>query len=234
MENRKEIQFKDVLQLLKQKWWLILLLSAIGFGSSFLVTKYLLTPIYEAETVLFIGNENTGLGNVDISLGTLNANSQLIVDYQQIALTRLVIDEVIKNTNLDISYEDFQENMVIQTVSDSRLFTVGYKDPDPVVAQTISDELAKQLSLAVFEIVGVENIRILDQAQVPQTPVSPNVSSLSLLGALLGMILSIIVIAILQLIDDTVKSEADVESLLSSNVLGSIPKFKENSNYSNA
>jgi capsular polysaccharide biosynthesis protein len=231
MENRKELQFKDIIQLLKQKWWLILLLTTIGLGTSFLFSTQIMTPIYESETVLFIGNENTGLGSVDISLGTLNADSQLIVDYQQIALTRLVIGAVIQNTNLNISYEDFRENVVIQTVSDSRLFTVGYRDPDPIIAQTVSDELAKQLSLAVFEIVGVENIRILDQAQIPQEPVSPNVLLLSLLGALAGLIISIMIIAILHLLDDTVKSETDVENLLGTTVLGSIPKFKTNTDF---
>jgi capsular polysaccharide biosynthesis protein len=227
MENKKELQLKDIFQILLAKWWLILALTVFGFGTAFFVTYQFVTPIYEAETVLFIGSENTGLGSVDISLGTLNANNQLVVDYQQIALTRLVIDAVIKNTNLDITYEEFCNNVVIQTVSDSRLFTVGFMNPDPTIAKTVSDELANQLTLAVYEIIGVDNIRILDQAQVPLYPISPNILKNSAIGAFLGLLISLGLISFLYLVDDTVKNEEDVETLLGVNVLGSIPEYKE-------
>ncbi|WKY46944.1 Wzz/FepE/Etk N-terminal domain-containing protein [Eubacteriaceae bacterium ES3] len=227
MENKKELQLKDIFQTLFKKWWLVLLLMTVGFGSAFVIATQVITPVYEADTVLFIGKENSGLGNVDISLGTLNANNQLIVDYQQIALTRLVIDQVINNTNLDISYEEFRDSVVIQTVEDSRLFTVGFMYPDPAIAKSVSDELAKQLTLAVFEIVGVENIRIIDQAQVPTDPVSPVLLSYLLIGTLIGFLISLFTILVLFLGDDTVKNEDDIEKLLGVTVLGAIPELSE-------
>jgi Capsular polysaccharide biosynthesis protein len=188
METTKEVNFKELFEIIIKKWWLILLLTVIGFGAAYVYTIKYVTPVYEANTVLYIGQEGGSLGSIDVSLGQLNANSQLLVDYKQIAATRLVVNEVIKNLGLTISYDEFKENVIIESVSDSRLFTVGFRHSDPQVAKQIADELAKQLTVAVLQIVGVENIRILDQALVPQAPVSPNTLLNAVIGGLLGFL----------------------------------------------
>lgn len=232
MEDTREVELKDIIKILLKKWWLIVLFTIIGFGTAYFLTDRFVTPIYEAKTVLFIGKEDASLGNVGISLGQINADSQLIIDYKQIALTRLVIDEVIKNLKLDMSYNQLRSNVVIETVQDSRLFTVGFMYPDPKIAKVVSDELAKQLSVAALEIVGVENIRILDQAQVPQSPISPNKTQNAMIGGILGLILALFIIIMMFIFDDTVKNEEDIENLIGASVLGNIPnsgKQRENS-----
>lgn len=231
MEDAIEVELRDIIKILLKKWWLIVLLTIIGFGTAYFLTDRFVTPIYEAKTVLFIGKEDASLGNVGVTLGQINADSQLIIDYKQIALTRLVINEVIKNLKLDMSYNELRSNVVIETVQDSRLFTVGFIYPDPKIAKVVSDELAKQLSAAAFEIVGVENIRILDQAQVPQSPIAPNKTQNAMIGGILGLILALFIIIMMFIFDDTVKNEEDIENLVGASVLGNIPnsgKQREN------
>ncbi|MDK2942078.1 MAG: hypothetical protein PWP56_1591 [Acetobacterium sp.] len=226
METTKEVNFKELFEIIIKKWWLILLLTVIGFGAAYVYTIKYVTPVYEANTVLYIGQEGGSLGSIDVSLGQLNANSQLLVDYKQIAATRLVVNEVIKNLGLTISYDEFKENVIIESVSDSRLFTVGFRHSDPQVAKQIADELAKQLTVAVLQIVGVENIRILDQALVPQAPVSPNTLLNAVIGGLLGFFIALFVIILMFLINDTVRNDEDIENLINISVLGDIPEFK--------
>lgn len=226
METTKEVNFKELLEIIVKKWWLILLLTVIGFGTAYIYTIKYISPVYEANTVLYIGQEGGSLGSIDVSLGQLNANSQLLVDYTQIASTRLVINEVIKNLGLNISYDEFKDSVVIESVLDSRLFTVGFRHPDPQVAKQIADELAKQLTVAVLQIVGVENIRILDQALVPQEPISPNVLLNAVIGGLLGFFIALFVIILMFLINDTIRNEEDIEKLIGVSVLGDIPEFK--------
>ncbi|MBC3889963.1 hypothetical protein GH810_16815 [Acetobacterium paludosum] len=226
MDTTKDIDLKELLEIIVKKWWLIILLTIIGFGSAYFVSTKYITPIYEAKTVLYIGSEDSSLGSIGISLGQLEANSQLLVDYKQIALTRLVINEVMKNTGYNISYDNFQNNIVIENISGSRLFTVGFKNPDPATAKLISDELAKQLTVAASQIVGVQNIRILDQSSVPQTPVSPNILLNTVVGGALGLLVAFIIIVIMFALKDTVKNEEDIEKLIGISVLGSIPEFK--------
>lgn len=226
MDTSKEVNFEELLEIIIKKWWLIVLMTLIGFGSAYFYTVKYITPIYEAKTVLYIGQESGGLGSIDVSLGQLNANSQLLVDYKQIASTRLVINEVIKNLRLNMSYDEFQSNILVESILDSRLFTVGFRNQDPQVAKLVSDELAKQLTVAVLQIVGVENIRILDQALMPQVPVSPNKLLNSIIGGLLGFFIALFIVVFMFLVNDTIRSEDDIENLIGISVLGDIPEFK--------
>ncbi|AFA48861.1 YveK family protein [Acetobacterium woodii] len=241
MNKTGEVDLKELFRIVLKKWWLIILLTIVGFVGAYFGTAKLITPIYEAKTVLYIGRENSGLGTIDVSLGQLEADSQLIIDYKEIALTRLVIDAVVKNTGLNINdneskngitgkssmtYTDFQKNTEIEAINNSRLFTVGFKDPDPEIAKKVSDELAKQLTIAVSQIVGVENIRILDQSTLPVKPISPNILINTIIGGLFGLLFSLFVILIMFLFNDTVKDEDDIKSLIDVSVLGSIPEFK--------
>ncbi len=227
MEDAREIAaLLELISLILKKWWLILLLTTLGFGSAYFLTIQFVTPIYEATTVLFIGKEDPGSEKVDISLGQLNADSQLIVDYQQIALTRLVIEKIIQDLDLPISYKQFRNLVVIETIQKSRLFTVGFQYSDPQIAKQVSDELASELSTAVHEIVGVENVRILDQAQVPKQPISPNIFKNAIIGGFLGLIASLTIIIMLFLFDDTIKTEDEIENLLGIPLMASIPETK--------
>ena len=226
MENVNDIELRELLAICIKKWWLIVMLTVLGCGIAYFVSIKFVTPVYEAKTVLYIGQENGSLGGIDISLGQLNANSQLIIDYKQLALTRLVTGAVIKNSGLNISYDDFQKNVVIESITDSRLFTVGYRNPNPEIAKKVADELAKQLTIAVLQIVGVENIRILDQASLPDIPVSPNKYLNALIGGILGLFIALLIIYVMFLVDDTIKGEEDIENLIGLSALGAIPEFK--------
>lgn len=126
----KDIDLKELMEIILKKWWLIILLTLFGAGSAYVLTEKYITPVYEAKTVLYIGSEDSGLGTIGLSIGQLQAGSQLIIDYKQIALTHLVVDKVIQNLGLNISYDAFQKNVVIASVEDSRLFTVGFKNAD--------------------------------------------------------------------------------------------------------
>lgn len=247
METNRAIDLKELFNILMKKWWLVLLLTAMGFLVAYLITSLLITPMYETQTVLYIGKEDAGLGTIDISLGKLQADSRLIVDYKQLAVTRLVIDSVAANTGLTVTetveddeltnkedkdprqmtYKKFRDSIIIRTVEDSRLFTVGFSHPDPQIAKEVSDELAKQLAVVVLEIVGVENIRILDQALVPDKPVSPKVIQNTLIGGFLGLILAMFLVFLMFLFSDRIMNDVDVENLINVPVLGEIPVFKK-------
>lgn len=238
METNREMDLKKLFNRIRKKWWLVLLFTVTGFLIAFLITFFLITPLYEAQTVLYIGKEDEGLGSIDVSLGKLQADSRLIIDYKQLALTRLVIDAVAANTGLTVprttddddqmqmSYKGFRESIIIRTVEDSRLFTVGFLHPNPQVAKEVSDELAKQLSVVVLEIVGVENIRILDPAMVPDQPVSPKLIQNTLIGGFLGFVVSLFFIFLIFLLSDRIMNDEDVENLIDAPVLGEIPAFK--------
>ena len=58
---------------------------------------------------------------------------------------RPVFNEVIDNLNLDMEYEDLLKKVSISVVGDSRLLAVSVEDNDPKIAQSMVNELYKDI-----------------------------------------------------------------------------------------
>lgn len=226
MENEyQEINLKEILFEWINKWWIVALFTITGLILSYYITSNHITPTYQASTILFIGKEGSGNG-IGLSLNDLYINDQLFVDYQQLADTRLVINEVQKNLNISIPLEEFKRSMDVYSIEKSRLFGVSYTSIDPKLSADISNEMAKQLSVAASKIVNVENIVIIDKAIIPTEPMTPNLMLNTIVAGFLGFILSTILIIIKVLLDNTIKKEEDIEKIINVPVIGLIPKLR--------
>ena len=75
----------------------------------------------------------------------------------------------------------------------------------------------------VTEIMSADSVNTVEEGNLPTSPSSPNVKKNMMLGALLGLVISMGFIVLISILDDTVKTPDDVEKYLGLNVLTSIP-----------
>lgn len=225
-EKKQEIDLQELLDNFIKKWWLMACLTLSVAAFSYVVTDKFIAPIYQSDTTLFIGNEQNDI-ELGISLNDLRRDSGLIGDYQSIAKTRLIIDAVLYTLNIEMPLEDFRKGMSIHIVDDSRLFVVSFVSKSPELSASIANELAKQLTFAAYEIVGVENIRILDLAIINSEPISPSKIKNTTLGGLIGWVIGMIMTLIIFVRNDTINSKSDVSKLIRAPIIGNIPMFND-------
>jgi capsular polysaccharide biosynthesis protein len=79
----------------------------------------------------------------------------------------------------------------------------------------------------VADIMMVENIQIIDTAELPEAPVKPNKLMNIAIATLLGFMLSTGVVFLVEYMDDTIKTPDDVQKYLGLSVVGTIPVFDE-------
>ncbi|WP_212505758.1 YveK family protein [Anaerotalea alkaliphila] len=206
------------------KWWIVACLGLLGMGSAAFVTAEYITPMYEAKTTLFIGKEANSLAGISISDITLG--DKLVGDYRELIKTRLIAEDVVRILELDMPYETLVGRLKISTISDSRFINVNFQDSDPAQAARITDTLSEVLVYRAEEIVGAENVRIVDYAVVPKSPVSPNLRMNVMIAGVLGAMAGLFLIFLLMMMDNTIKREGDIEKHLGISVLGVVPKFK--------
>ncbi len=227
MYQNQHIELKKTISMVLKKWWLLaLLLLVFSLGARFICTNYI-DKVYQGQTTMFIGKEKGALSDIGISFTDIQTYNQLIIDYKEIANSRLVIMATMKNLNINMDLVEFRKHLSIDIVENSRLFTVSYSSTDPVLAAKIANELAKQLTIAVSEIVTVENIRIIDKALVPIEPVSPQVNLITFLSGVIGIILGLFIIYLREIFDDSFSSQESIETELQLTVMAMIPKFKK-------
>lgn len=223
-QEYQEIDLIEVFWVVLRKWWLIILLMVIAGGAAYYVTDTYITPVYKAESTLFIGKESDILSN--ISLSDVSLDNKLVLDYRELIKTRLVTEEVIEELSLITTTKGLIENLSIDVIADSRFMHISYEDPIPERATQIVNSLSDVLANRAMDIVGVDNVKIVDYAIVPVEPISPSKMKNVAIAAVLGAMVALGIIFLQMLMDNTVKTEEDVEKILGLSVLGVIPEFK--------
>ena len=74
--------------------------------------------------------------------------------------------------------------------------------------------------------VGINNIFVVDKAQVPLAPYKPNLNRNLSTGLLIGLVIGLMVAWLLEYFDDSIRFADDVERETSAAVLGVIPRLK--------
>ncbi len=214
---------EPIVYLLKH-WWFILILSSLTSGVAYYVTTQFIEPSYKASATLFIGKENNGL--TELNFNDLQVGSQLVMDYQQLIQTDLIAEQVISNLGLSISVEHLKENLEAEIIESSRFMRISYKEADPLQARQIANTLSDVLAEKAIQIVGVQNIQIVDYAKVPQKSITTYLPFNVFIGCMIGFIMGIMIVIMQMLLNTTIQEEEEIESGFGLPVLGVIPKLK--------
>jgi len=225
MENEfEEIDIREILHILLMRWWIIVICFLVAAISSAVVSFYFLTPVYQAQTSLFLGKESEKLAGIDI--GDLQLSNQLINDYREIIKSRLVSAEVLESLNIDMAIEEFQRRVNVTTIKDSRLFKISFESTDPELATRVANQLGEEIKKKAKEIIDVKNVQVIDVAEVPNHPIKPNKKMNVAVASVLGIMLGVFIIFVLEFLDHTIKRPQDIEKYLGINTIGEIPKFE--------
>ena len=219
-----EIDIQELLAMLLHRVWLICVCGAACGLTAFLVSKFLITPIYESSTSVYILNKNDGntITYSDVQLG-----STLTKDYAQLITSRGVLEKVIEACDLEESLETLKKRVDVETLSDTRLIVITVTDKSPLMACHIANKIREEASMRIEEVMDIEAVNMVDEANLPEKPARPSVQKWSIIGLLIGMLLCIVVLTAQFLMDDTVKTSEDVEKYLELSTLAMIPVMEE-------
>ena len=216
-----EIDLKEIFFLLLHNAVLIILASLSLATIFFIVSRYIMTPIYESTTKIYIlskQNEAT-LTYTDVQLGT-----QLTKDYAELIKSRYVLEEVIDELGLDLEYEQMLSVVEVATPTDTRILSIAVKDKDPVMAMNIANAIRDNSAIHIQNVMDIEAVNIVETANLPVEPTEPSVMKFTLLGAVVGGMLVVMIVLIRFITNDTVKTSDDVEKYLQLSTLAVIPR----------
>ena len=221
--DEMEIDLIEILYALKKKILIIVAALLAGALIAGVYTRLMITPLYNAtSTVLVISKETTLTSIADLQFG-----SQLTKDYSMLITSRSVLEEVIDNLGLDMGYGTLRGSVSINNPDETRILQITVTNPDPELAKKLADELAAVSSDYIGAKMEVVPPKIIEEAEVPASQASPSLSRNVMLGALAGLVLSAGVVTLMTIMDDSLRSEDDIERYLKIPTLASIPDRKD-------
>ncbi len=212
MENEQDTVEIDLLALARAVWkkiWFVVAMVIVGAAIAFSCAKFLIVPLYESKAMLYVNNSSISLGNTSFSIssGELSAAQSLVDTYMVILKSRLTLNAVIEKAKLPYTYEELEEMVSAAAINSTEIFEIIVTDEDPEEAELIANTIADILPQKIASIVEGSSVRIVDYAIVPAYPVSPNITKITLIGFLLGGVLSVGIIVLMEVFNDSIRTE---------------------------
>ena len=228
-ENANEIEFDllEIIHILLGRLWIILGVGVIAALICFGISGYVLAPVYESTTKIYILNktDNTAVTYTDVQMGT-----QLTKDYAELINSRYVIEKVIGQLSLeDMEYKDLMKKVSVNTPVDTRIVSITVEHTDPALAMRIADCIREVAGEHIQNVMDIEAVNVVETANMPMEKSGPSIVKWTLIGGLAGIFFACAFILILFLLDDTIKSSEDVEKYLGLSTLAMIPVISEDS-----
>lgn len=199
----------------------IVLAAVIGGMIALLGTIFLITPTYKSTTSLYVmSNEekSTSVNNTDLQAGTL-----LTKDYEEIIKSREVIEEALTSLDIDADYGTILKDLSVNTPDDTRVIYITVTYTDPYTAADIANAVRRAAIQRIQSIIDVKTVKVVSDANVPVRKESPSYSKAALIGAFAGALLAVIILVIMALANDTIRTGDDIEKYLHISLLGTIP-----------
>ncbi len=222
MEKNENIEIKRIIDILFDKKIIILLILIIFTILGYFYSYHYVIPKYKSSSTLLLipnnTNENSTVMNSDLTL-----NSELITTYSNIAKNSKVLNQVIQNLDLDMTEEELQSQMQVTVLADTYIIEITVTDTNAQRAKYIAQESANVFLSEIKQIYNLDNIGIIDEANIPEQPYNMNHTKNILLFIALGIMASGFYIMLIYVFDNTIKKEQELEKYLKIKPLGEIP-----------
>ena len=219
----------DVLSLVKILWRRKFLIVVTAFVMAIVALGYstfIIKPNYTSTTRIYVvnrqANENSTLTNQD-----LQAGAYLVKDYKEIILSQDVLAKVIDDLKLNVQPSALAKRINVTVPTDTRIVSIAVSDGDAKEAARIANSLRQIAAEKIIAVTKVSDVTTLEEAEVPNSPSSPNIKRNTLIGFLAGGVLISVVILVVEVLDDRVKKPEDVEEALGITLLGVVPNMNK-------
>lgn len=226
MNQVTEFDLREILLACLHRLWLILLCAVLVGAAALVYTDFFVEPLYRAEVSFYVNNSSLATNpNHSISSSDLATSQRLVLTYVNIIKSDLVLEKVVEASGLDITASQLRGCMTAESMDDTELFKVQVTYGDPVLAAQLANAIATVAPGEIANIMVGSATKVIDYAKIPAGPYSPSPLKNTVVGALVGAVIAIVIIVIQTLMDVRIKCEEDLIPLSSAPVLGSIPDF---------
>ncbi|MFF2594189.1 YveK family protein [Priestia megaterium] len=220
------ISLRELFQVLRKRFWLIMLITIIAATVSAVVSFFVLTPVYESKTQILVNQAKNDQQLYNVQ--TVQTNVQLINTYNDIIKSPAILDKVIKKLKLDSSAQSLSGQIQVTNAQDSQVAQIVIQDTSAKRATQIANTIASVFKKEVPKIMNVDNVSILSKATLGESasPVKPEPLINIVIAVVVGLMVGIGLSFLLEYLDNTLKTEQDIETILELPVMGVITTIK--------
>lgn len=224
----EELDLKELFFMFWNKKLEIILITlmfvAVGIGYSYFFVK----PEYTSTTSLVLAQSSSSgqTGDGAISATDLTMNSKLVSTYSELIKRKAILGQVCENLNIpESNIQELRGKIKVNSAKNTEIIEISVTNKDPNIAAAIANEIAKVFGEKIVEIYNISNVYLLDRAEANAVPSNINHMKDVVIFAFIGLVIAAVYVLLANMLDNTIKTEQDVEATTELLVLSSIPNY---------
>ena len=220
-----EITFKDITRIIKKNIVFIAVLSLLCAAASYFVTTFFVPKTYTSTVKLYVETNYKSQSAYD--------------DYQSINYAKTYIElldsnsfynSVSKELNEKYTASQLKSMIKFESIEDTEVFKALVNSGSPSESKNIGNAIAKIAPKTIANVKDNAKLKIVDKATTPKAPTSPNVSRNVMIAFAAGLIISLIISFVRDVLDVKIKYNDEMTTVLDLPLLAAIPDFEYFSN----
>lgn len=220
----EELDLKELFNIFWNKKVQIILIVAIFIVLGIIYTIGFTKPMYSSSTTLVLATaeKDTTTGD-SITATDITVNSKLVATYSELVKSKNILRQVISNLGIDVKEGNLKNNVTVTSVKSTELIEITVTNENPSYAAKIANEIAKVFTDKVAEIYNINNVHVVDEAEVESSPSNINHAKDIVIFAFIGLVLAVMGVLVANMLDTTIKTPDEIEKNFGVPVLVSIP-----------
>ena len=231
MDNKtKEYYTIDLVHVMKSLWrrvWIIILSALLAAGIGFSLATFFISPTYSSSIMLYVNNSSISFGDASFSISSseITAAQGLVKTYSEILNNRTTLERVIDETGVSYTYKELSKMVTAESSNETEIMRVTVTTENPYEASKIANCIAEVLPERISEIIDGATMEVVDSAIPNTNKVAPSRTQYTVVGFLLGVLISVVILVIVALMDDTIHDEEYVLQNYDCPILAKIPNL---------
>lgn len=234
---KKDFSLLDILQLLKIRWWIIALAAILFAGGGIAFSNLTYEPTYSSSVMVYVKDQPTQNSSAAEDVSQVNWALKVTKTYVEILKTNDFMEKISKKYETDCAELWAKKNYTAtrlktkcvqyDATDETYLFTFTVTTHDKDVSVSIAKIFKELAPQQIIDITGRDGIKIADGPSIPVNAAnSKNTARNTIMGFLIGAVLSFLVVLIVDVTDVRIKDEDDLIENYQLPLIGSVPNFE--------
>lgn len=226
-EMNEAISLKELVAILRKRMALILVISVGSALISGIVSCYFITPTYQTSAQILVNQKNQSQKGIQYT--EVQTNLQLTNTYKDIIKSPAILNQVIENLELNVKIKQLKNQIEVDIDKGSQIIVVTAQAKNAYIARDIVNTTVQVFKKEIPKIMNIDNVTVLSKAEITenQLPIKPRPVLNMIIAFVVGLMVTIGFVFLFEHLDNTVKKEGEIESLLDLPVLGIVAHIDE-------
>ena len=218
----EELGLKELFEYIRDKVGLLITIIILVCLAGCLYGLFIQKPMYKSYTTVILGGDESSNNNQSITQNDVTLNKNLVDTYAEVVKSKRVLNQVIKELNLDLSYEGLSSKINVTALNNTEIIKITVTDRNAKVAKNIANVTAENFTREIVKLYSLNNVNILDEATEAHSPYNISIVKQLIVYFMVGIVVSFGILFIVYYCDRTIKSVEQVEDKIKLPILGSV------------